>query len=100
MAGRLIATIHGIGETMTFRAHASRMSGLSFLRRDSGGDLVLASCHPHDSATWHWSVTLIRSKGRAGRAKHRTGQWNDWYWLPFGFRIVVGQQDWHKRLPA
>lgn len=70
--------------------------GLSLFNRDSGGGLVLASYHPHRSQTWHWSVTLLRSDGHAGRSLKRTGQWHDYYWLPFGWRLVVSQQDYHR----
>ena len=84
-------------DAATARLH---INGLEFLHRDSGGAIVLLSYHPRGSATWHWAVRLIRSRGRPGRARSRTGQWNDWYWLPFGFRLLVGQQDWHKRLSA
>jgi hypothetical protein len=75
---------------------SAMIGGLSFFSRTSGGDLKIAGYHPRSCPTWHWSVVLIKSKGMARRAKHRRGQWHDYYWLPFGWRLIVSQQDWHR----
>lgn len=85
--------------------HSTRLhiGGYEFLHRDSAGNLVLVSKHPRGSATWHWSVVLTsKGGGRAliSRAVERQGQWHDYYRLPFGFRLIVSQQDWHKRRSA
>ncbi len=81
----------------TVRLH---IHGIEFLHRDSAGDLVLLSYHPRGSSTWHWSVTLSRmspGKFMINRAADRRGQWHDFYRLPFGFTLIVSQQDWHKQ---
>jgi hypothetical protein len=69
--------------------------GVSLLNRASDGGMTLVSYHPRRSTTWHWSVSLVRSSAIPHRAPHRTGQWHDYYWLPFGWRLVVSQQDYH-----
>lgn len=71
--------------------------GYEFLHRDSAGDLCLVSYHPRGSSTWHWSVTLSRRNvpTRSQKATKRTGQWHDFYRLPFGYCLIIGQQDWH-----
>ncbi len=76
-----------------------RIGGLSFLSRSTDGSIMLASYHPRRSPTWHWSVSLTRG-GIAHRATRRHGQWHDFYWLPFGWRLLVSQQDYHKARPA
>lgn len=82
------------------KPNSARLSinGVELLHRDSAGDLVLLSYHPRGSATWHWSVVLAKGGGRAliNRASNRQGQWHDYYRLPFGFCLIVSQQDWHK----
>lgn len=74
------------------------LGGLELMHRDSAGDLVLFAYHPRGSSTWLWSVVLAKGGGRAliNRASDRQGQWHDYYRLPFGFCIIVSQQDYHK----
>jgi hypothetical protein len=71
------------------------VGGVSVLSRTSAGELNIASYHPRSSPTWHWSLTLIKSEGKPHRAERRTGQWHDYYWLPFGYRLLVSRQDYH-----
>lgn len=71
--------------------------GFGALSRASDGSLTLLSYHPRGSVTWHWSVHLARTNYPTNRAKDRTGQWHDYYRLPFGYNLVVSQQDYHKR---
>lgn len=73
------------------------IAGFHGLTRTSAGDRTLLSYHPRSSSTWHWSIVLSKAGGTPHRAKNRTGQWHDYYWLPFGYRLIVSQQDWHKR---
>jgi hypothetical protein len=75
------------------------IGGIEFMHRDSAGNLVLLSYHPRGSSTWHWSVVLSRRAGNTlvNRAVERQGQWHDFYRLPFGYSIIVSQQDWHKQ---
>lgn len=40
-------------------------------------------------------VSIVRPV--INRASNRQGQWHDYYRLPFGFCLIVSQQDWHKR---
>lgn len=72
------------------------IGGLSLLSRDSGGGLMLASYHPRRSKTWHWVVSIKKRDGGTHRSKLRYGQWHDYYALPFGRQLIVGQQDYHK----
>lgn len=78
------------------------IAGYEFMHRNSAGDLVLISHHPRGSATWLWSVVLAKGGGNTliSRAANRQGQWHDYYRLPFGFRLIVSQQDWHRRRAA
>ena len=80
----------------TARLH---LFGYDMPHRDSGGSLVLISHHPRGSSTWHWSVCLAKGGGKRliDRAADRTGQWHDYYKLPFGYCLIVSQQDWHRR---
>lgn len=78
----------------TARLH---IKGLEFMHRDSAADLVLLSYHPRGSSTWHWAVTLSKGGGTPHRATDRTGQWHDYFWAPFGYRIIVSHQDYHKQ---
>ena len=64
----------------TARLH---IRGLEVLHRDSGGGLVLLAYHPRSSSTWHWSIGVRKVGGTPHRAAYRTGQWHDYYWLPF-----------------
>ena len=75
------------------------INGLELMHRDSGGGLVLLAYHPRGSATWHWSAVLARGGGSAliNRAANRQGQWHDYYRLPFGYCLIISQQDWHKK---
>jgi hypothetical protein len=75
------------------------IGGLTLFSRHSDGGRGLASYHPRSSQTWHWSVSIDRQAG-TGRASRRSGQWHDFYRLPFGFRLVVSWQDYHKEKPA
>lgn len=72
------------------------IGGLSLLSRANTGDLMLASYHPSWSHTWRWSVMLRRADGLAwvSRDKTRRGQWHDYYRLPFGWQILVSQQNY------
>lgn len=77
------------------------MMGLHFFSRASDGSIVIVSKHPLGCPTWHWSASIKRnaiSSNRwrlAYRAEHRTHQWHDFYRLPFGWWLIVGQQDYH-----
>lgn len=78
------------------------MLGLRFFTRSSDNGIVLVSRHPKGSLTWYWSVSLKRlSEEQRNRIvvrdPRRTHQWHDYYRLPFGWRIIVSQQDYHKR---
>jgi hypothetical protein len=72
--------------------------GHDLIHRDSAGNWVLLSYHPRGSSTWHWSVCLAKGGGSRliNRAVERQGQWHDYYRLPFGYCLIVSQQDWHK----
>ena len=74
------------------------IGGYDIMHRNSAGDMVLVSYHPRGSATWHWSVVLAKGGGNTmvSRAADRQGQWHDYYWLPFGYSLIVSQQDWHR----
>ncbi len=71
------------------------------MSQDSGGGLVLASYHPRNSPTWHWSIGIINSRvfrpwWLISRATARTHQWHDYYRLPFGKALCISRQDYHK----
>lgn len=74
------------------------IGGLDLFSRDNSGGFILASYHPRKCITWHWSVTIAKKNGRAGRAEKRwrRNQWHDRYWLPFGYQLVIAQQDYHR----
>lgn len=74
------------------------IGGLDLFSRSNTGDLILASYHPRKCITWHWSVSIGKRGGKCGRAakRWRQNQWYDYYWLPFGYRLIVAQQDYHK----
>lgn len=73
------------------------MRDYSFFTRASDRSITVASKHPRDCQTWHWSVSLKRTsmKGLVARAERRTHQWHDYYRLPFGWVLIVSQQDYH-----
>lgn len=78
------------------------MFGLRFFSRASDGAIVLVTRHPVGCPTWHWSVS-IHKRGSAlwsypliGRAPNRSGQWHDYYRLPFGRTLIVSHQDFHR----
>ena len=72
-----------------------RIGPLSFGSWANNGDYCLASFQKKTEC-WRWAVYLSRRSHPVGRAKIRRAQWHDYYWLPFGFRLVVSQQDFHK----
>lgn len=78
------------------------VAGFSFLSRDSGGDLMLAAYHPRRSLTWHWSVSLRKRQAATSRwvnrapSEFRSGQWHDYYRLPFGWEVVIAMQNFHQ----
>lgn len=80
------------------------IGGLDLLSRTNDGHLVLASYHPSWSHTWRWSAQVF--KGTAGkrwinRSQHRRGQWHDYYRLPFGWQMMISQQNYMpKRAPV
>jgi len=71
--------------------------------RASDGSIVLISKHPRSSNTWYWSISLTRKRHvewgwRAWtRSTMRTGQWHDYYRLPFGWTLIWSAQDYHRR---
>lgn len=74
------------------------IGGLSFLCRASNRALILASYHPRSSGTWYWSISIAKSginRKLVRRAERRTGQWHDYYRLPFNRELVVSRQDYH-----
>jgi hypothetical protein len=79
------------------------MKGLRLFTRASDGGIILASCHPLSSETWHWSVGVTRRQTVDWgyrvmlRASRRTHQWHDFYRLPFGWSLVISRQDYHRR---
>lgn len=73
-----------------------QIGGLSFGSRTSSGDMNLASYHPRRDGTWHWSVVLVKGAAKSSRSERRKGQWHDYYSLPFGWHVIVSQQDYHK----
>lgn len=73
------------------------VGGLSLLSRTNSGDLMIASYHPAWSHTWRWAAQVM--KGGAGRPlidrdKHRGGQRHDYYKLPFGWQLLISQQNY------
>lgn len=76
---------------------------LHFFSRASDGSIVLVSKHPQGSGTWHWSIGITRRETVCWgwrlwlRDERRTHQWHDFYRLPFGWSLVVSQQDYHRR---
>lgn len=81
------------------------MSGLRFFSRASDGSIILASYHPAGCPTWHWSVSIIKSRIERrwwliSRDPRRTGQWHDYLRLPFGKALCVSRQDYHRGLSA
>lgn len=80
--------------------------GLRFLSRASDGAIVLASRHPRGCSTWHWSILLKRNAIVSNewrpwyRAERRCNQWHDFYRLPWGWWLIVSQQDFHKQVAA
>lgn len=80
-----------------------QVGGLQIWAHINSGGVTLASYHPHDSTTWHWSVQIRRNRLTSRRAKwsiwqpstRRSGQWHDYIRLPFGWEISIGRQDWH-----
>lgn len=78
------------------------MTNMRFFSRASDGSIVLATMHPRGCPTWHWSISLKRNvfemprQRLVYRSERRTHQWHDYYRLPFGWWLIVGQQDYHK----
>jgi hypothetical protein len=72
------------------------IGGLNLFSRANTGDLILASYHPDWSHTWRWSIMLKRADGRGWVARDpvRRGQWHDYYRLPFGWQLLVSQQNY------
>lgn len=75
------------------------IGGLSFFSRSSDGAMILASYMPKGQ-TWHWSFSVHKRKwprGWIARDRLRTGQWHDYYRLPFGRELIISRQDFHKQ---
>lgn len=78
------------------------MTKIKFTRA-SDGTIVIATKHPKDSLTWHWSLSIGRRKWVEWgwrlwlRSDRRVAQWHDYYRLPFGWALIWSAQDWHKR---
>jgi hypothetical protein len=78
------------------------LGGLSLFRRDSGGDLVIASYTSKSSYCWVWSLTLCRSTYRRiggplyKRAPRRVGQWHDYLHISPRWALRISQQDYHR----
>ena len=74
--------------------------------RASDGSIVLLSRHPKGCLTWHWSLSIKRNAISSNvwrfwhRATWRMHQWHDYYRLPFGWWLIVSQQDYHRERPA
>ena len=73
-----------------------------FFSRASDGSLILASYCPRGCTTWHWSISICKSRvfrpwWIISRATIRTNQWHDYYRLPFGRSICVSRQNYHLR---
>ncbi len=72
------------------------------MQRASDGSFILVSKHPRGCPTWHWSISLKRNaiSGNVWRLWYRDlnrfDQWHDFYRLPFGWWLIVSQQDYHK----
>lgn len=85
---------------------ALSIGGLSIWQRDSGGRFMPFAYHPRGSLTWHWTATIIPVVSRKRAWSHtwahitpesfRRGQWYDYFWLPFGYELMICRQDWHK----
>jgi hypothetical protein len=71
-----------------------QIGNLTLCSKVSSGEYCLASYQERDKC-WRWAVYLSRRHQGIGRAKIRRGQWHDYYWLPFGFRLIVSQQDFN-----
>ncbi len=84
------------------RVQGYRIGKVNVLSRTSGGGLCLVGDAPK-TGTWRWAVyveKLAWPDRFISRAKRRVGQWHDYYWLPFGFKLIVSFQAWHKRAPS
>jgi lipoate-protein ligase A len=46
-----------------------------FMRRDSGGSLILASYHPKWSLTWSWILSVSKHSGGKFLFAYRTYKW-------------------------
>lgn len=72
------------------------------MSRASDGSIVLLTKHPRYSVTWHWSLSIARKPIVAWgwrlwtRSGRRSGQWHDYYRLPFGWTLTWSAQDYHK----
>jgi hypothetical protein len=76
------------------------IGGLSFFTRSTNGDMIMVSCHPKGSITWHWGVTWSKTQQVhwITRSKRRDHQWFDIYKLPLVRRcIIIAHQDYHKQ---
>lgn len=103
------------------------IGGMSIWSRTNGGEVLLLAYHPRDCTTWHWSIGITRRQSacwtKANRERRarlyyegnrhvpaprwwhrfvnrdalRRNQWHDYYRLPFGYSIVVAQQDYHDQ---
>jgi hypothetical protein len=68
----------------------------------SDGSLVIATKYPKGCRTWQWAAYLTRKSHvtwgwrLASLAKRRSGQWHDYFRLPFGWTLIVSRQDFHK----
>lgn len=101
------------------------IGGLSLWSKSNNGDRTLASYHPRDSLTWHWSVSITKrnpamwsAEAREGRAQlyregnpfitapswrdrfmiltnNPRGQWHNYFRLPFGRALCIARQDYH-----
>lgn len=92
---------------LTISGHGWRVGALQIGGRASDGSITLACWHPRGSATWHWSVSLMRrvfpwsamsDNWFAALGGHPFGQWFDYWRLPFGWMLLVGRQDYHRQL--
>jgi hypothetical protein len=77
-----------------------RIGVYTLFARQSDGGLNLITCHPLDCGTWHWSMSVSPSRvfrrwWLISRDTRRTGQWHDYYRLPFGRSLTVSHQDYH-----
>jgi hypothetical protein len=77
--------------------------GLSLFSHSNSGEFILASYHPRKSITWIWSLAIGKRRDNwnwIDRAKMRSGQWHDYYWLPFNRELRVSRQNYHSIFPA